>query len=580
MNQDNMNKKSLGRDSVQSSYRKALLRRMNYFFITLGGVFLSGCAANIDVAENAREQYQQAIEESEKTAPQVPEAVLDSLLNANSNTAPQKEEAIRFDVSVNQIPAQSFFVSLVSQADVNVVAHPEIEGFISLDLTDVTVAEVLSVVRDVYGYEYKYQSGIYTIYPRKLRTQLFHIDYPDFQRVGVTDTSVSIGNINSSSNDNNNNSSNNNNNSNNAGGNAGLGGADSGDGEGSGRNGRGAGFSPGARLQTVNATDFWQLLQTSIEGIIGGDEDGRFVVTNPLAGIVVIKALPTEISAVREFLDKSELSVRRQVILETKILEVRLSERFESGINWGAISGALSLQNNISGFGDVADILIDGEGASEVLYTSTLRVNDITNLIGLLDTQGDVSVLSSPRISTVNNQKAVIRVGSDEFFVTGISNSTTTSAAATTSAPEVELTSFFSGISLDVTPQIAEDGDVILHVHPIVSEVQDQLKQIQVGEDNFSLPLALRDIRESDSIVRASSGQVVVLGGLMQETSQDVDTRRSWLGDVPVLNILFRRQEQVKQKTELVILMRPVVIDDDWQGELVRGQQRFDQLGQ
>ena len=556
---------------------------MRYCHCTLTALLmicLSGCAAKIDVAGNASGRYQEIINDRQLDAPEVPDAVLDSLLETPSSAEDQKAKVERFDVSVNQIPAQAFFVSLVSQASVNVVAHPEIEGFISLDLNNVTVEEVLSVVRDVYGYEYNYRSGIYTIYPRKLRTQLFHIDYPDIQRVGVTDTSVSIGNINSNSdsNSNNSNSSNSNNSESIA----------SGDNNGntnsdnrSSSSGRGNSFNPGARIQTVNATDFWPLLQMSINGIIGGDEDGRFVVINPLAGIVVVKALPKEISAVREFLEKSELSVRRQVILETKILEVRLNEQFEAGINWGAISGALNFQNTVSGFGDVADVLLSGNGTSEVLFTSTLRANDITSLIGLLDTQGDVSVLSSPRISTVNNQKAVIRVGSDEFFVTGISNSTTTSAAATTSAPEIELTSFFSGISLDVTPQIAEDGGVILHVHPIVSDVQDQLKQIQVGNENFSLPLALRDIRESDSVVRAESGQVVVLGGLMQETTQDVDTRRSWLGDIPVLNVLFRYQAQVKQKTELVILMRPVVIDDaDWDDELARGQSRFESLSQ
>src|SRR5690606_24538806 len=104
---------------------------------------------------------------------------------------------------------------------------------------------------------------------------------------------------------------------------------------------------------------------------------------------------------------------------------------------------------------------------------------------------------------------------------------------AVTSAPNIELTSFFSGISLDVTPQIADNGDVILHVHPIVSDVVDQQKDITLGDEKFSLPLALRDIRESDSIVRAQSGQVVVLGGLMQETLTDVFGKRPVLGDIP-----------------------------------------------
>src|SRR5690606_14963432 len=171
--------------------------------------------------------------------------------------------------------------------------------------------------------------------------------------------------------------------------------------------------------------------------------------------------------------------------------------------------------------GVIQNLSIPGREATGSVFASLLRVNDVTKLLSLLQTQGQVQVLSSPRVSTVNNQKAVIRVGADEYFVTGISNNTTSSATSVTSTPNIELSPFFSGISLDVTPQISEAGDVILHIHPVVSEVRDQLKVFTVGDENFSLPLALRGIRESDAIVRAASGQVVVLGGLMQERSSN-----------------------------------------------------------
>ena len=170
-------------------------------------------------------------------------------------------------------------------------------------------------------------------------------------------------------------------------------------------------------------------------------------------------------------------------------------------------------------------------------------------------------------------------MGSDEFFVTGISNNTTASAGATTTSPEVELASFFSGISLDVTPQISEDGDVILHIHPIVSEVTDQQKEITIGDYSISVPLALRDIRESDSIVRARSGQVIVLGGLMQESRSDYKAKRPILGDIPGLNALFRSKSRGTRKTELVILLRPIVVGDDtWQQEVNRYHRRSDSM--
>ncbi|HEY7772474.1 MAG TPA: pilus (MSHA type) biogenesis protein MshL, partial [Marinagarivorans sp.] len=223
---------------------------------------------------------------------------------------------------------------------------------------------------------------------------------------------------------------------------------------------------------------------------------------------------------------------------------------------------------------------IQGVAENGELFSSVVVVNDIFRLLAFLETQGSVQVLSSPRVSTVNNQKAMIRVGTDEFFVTGVKSNTTASAATTTTSPEIELTSFFSGISLDITPQISADGAVVLHVHPLVSTVEDQQKVFTIGSDEYDLPLALREIRESDSIVRAQSGEVVVLGGLMQETTVQNDGKRPLLGDIPILNMFFKTKNDRKTKKELVILMRPVVIDGDaWKNDIGGSLQRFEKIG-
>ena len=168
-------------------------------------------------------------------------------------------------------------------------------------------------------------------------------------------------------------------------------------------------------------------------------------------------------------------------------------------------------------------------------------------------------------MSTLNNQKAVIKAGSDEFFVTDISSNTVTGTASTTNR-DVELTPFFSGIALDVTPQVSSDGDIILHIHPTVSEVEDQLKDIALGgsqDEVVSLPLALSEVRESDSIVRARSGQIIVIGGLMQNTMREQQFRTPVLGSIPGVGALFRSTRELETKTELVILLKPVVVDDD-----------------
>lgn len=572
-------------------------------------IILSACSTNKNadkrlLSEDVLDQTvsQQAARTNQPN--NVPAEVNKALLDNQSLNAPSAKGSYdRFDVSVSNVAARDFFLGLVNGTGVNVVVHPEVTGSVTLDLKNVTVDDVLRVTRDIYGYEYRKDRGIYTIYANALRTEVFQINYLDVQRVGVSDTSVMIGRAQTSGN----------NNSNNSGGNSGgsndtanlLGMIESAQQQRSNRNS--SGLTPGSRVQTMNRTDFWASLEKTVTSIIGGETESRQVMVTPQAGMVVVTAMPHELSAVRDFLERSELSVKRQVILEAKIIEVRLSEGFEAGVNWGAISGQITAAKNLQ---DGFDLNTDG--STEVgefrelirnnIYTDSdgnlqnlevpvrervggtiaglIQVGDITKLLSLLETQGTVQVLSSPRVSTVNNQKAMIRVGSDEYFVTGISNNQTSNAATTTSTPSIELSSFFSGISLDVTPQISERGEVILHIHPVVSEVTDQQKVFTVGNEQFSLPLALRGVRESDSIVKAANGQVIVLGGLMTESTNNVDGKRPLLGDIPVLNALFKTKSKAKSKTELVILLRPIVVDDKtWDEQLTEAQNSMRTMG-
>jgi MSHA biogenesis protein MshL len=464
----------------------------------------------------------------------------------------------RFNIAVTNLPAKTFFLSLVSDAGVNVVVDPEISGTVSLELRNVTVEEVLKVAREVYGYEFSFDDGVYIIYSRKLRTEIFDVDYLNITREGSTETSVAIGAISESNSD------------------SGGAGQTRTSNSGAGNTSSGKSAS-GTNILTTSTTDYWKNLEKTLIAIIGTSE-GRAVIINPHASIIVVKALPKELSRVRRFLERAQINVTRQIILETKILEVTLSDNFEAGINWEMLGNQFSYTNNVTSFDSAANIL--GTTDNGELFSSVVVVNDIFRLLAFLETQGSVQVLSSPRVSTVNNQKAMIRVGTDEFFITGVKSNTTASAATTTTSPEVELTSFFSGISLDVTPQISADGAVVLHVHPLVSSVVDQQKAFTIGSDEFDLPLALRDIRESDSIVRAYSGEVVVLGGLMQETSVQNDGKRPLLGDIPIVNLFFKTKNDKKLKKELVILMRPVVVDDKtWKVDIDRSLERVEDIG-
>ncbi|MDZ7642973.1 MAG: pilus (MSHA type) biogenesis protein MshL [Woeseiaceae bacterium] len=299
--------------------------------------------------------------------------------------------------------------------------------------------------------------------------------------------------------------------------------------------------------------------------------------------MVVVSAMPDKLRDVEHYLDTIEAIAQRQVILEAKIVEVRLDDQFQAGINWVAVA------ENSSGdtftYGQLAPppdfpANLDNLGGSPIevspgtvtegfinsslggAFTMAFDVGDFNAFIELLESQGDTRVLSSPRVSTLNNQKAVIKAGTDEFFVTNVSSNTVTGTSSTTSR-DVELTPFFSGIALDVTPQISADGEVILHIHPTVSDVVDQKKDLTVSGETDTLPLAFSEVRESDSIVKARSGQIIVIGGLMRNSTRKQSFATPVLGRIPGVGALFRSQREVESKTELVILLKPIVADSD-----------------
>lgn len=502
----------------------------------------------------------------------IPPEVIASLLPPVSRELPRPPEN-RFDIDVHEVDARSFFLSLLHDTSENIVVHPSVAGTLTLSLRNVTVGDTLEAVRDVYGYDIRRTQSGWQVFPAAMQSRMFNVNYINLVRAGRTETRVSSGQLRSGD----------------------SGGAD--------------GNAPASsQIETSSNSDFWGELEQSLQIILGTSGDaiaGRAVVVNPHTGIVLVRGMPAELREVERFLHSLQSTITRQVLLEARILEVELGDGFQSGINWAALgrpgsgktvvggmtgggtlfsSGASDLRLQAGSLNPLAPEPFDNALASAFggAFSLALNLNDFNAFIELLQTQGDVQVLSSPRIATMNNQKAVIKIGSDEFFVTGISSNNVTTGTTVTTNPEIELTPFFSGIALDVTPQIDHNGDIILHVRPSVSEVVDQTKTLTVFGQQQTLPLALSSTREADSIVRARNGQIIVIGGLMQDLQRDERAGLPVLGDLPVVGAAFRHTRQARRKTELVILLKPVIVDDvaAWQDDLRSTASRLEGFSQ
>jgi MSHA biogenesis protein MshL len=321
--------------------------------------------------------------------------------------------------------------------------------------------------------------------------------------------------------------------------------------------------------------------------------------------VIVIRAMPDELRNVDAYLKATQLAVDRQVILEAKILEVELNDSFQSGVNWASFTqigagrpvtgGVLSPGAGLapSAYGtpltdpSVGLVAVPGSAiatastAAGTMIGLAFQTKNFAALLSFLETQGTVHVLSSPRVAAVNNQKAVLKIGTDEFFVTGVTTNTQATAAGTTTTPSVTLQAFFSGVVLDVTPQIDEKGNILLHVHPSVSQVSTVNKTVALGNaGSLQLPLAASATSELDSIVRGSNGQVVAIGGLMRQSSTSDNSQLPVAGSVPVLGNLFGAKKRVNQKRELVVLIKPTIVEgvNNWNEDLLDAGRRIEQL--
>lgn len=563
------------------------LTRLTAMVVAMSALF--GCASKPPATTTTQKLIDDSIKAAiaQRPTERAPDSVVSALVTNKPERPKVGRRDARFDLVFNNASIQQVFEAIAAGSRFSFVVQPGFSNTVAVNLRDVNAMEALEVLRELYGFEYRVSGTRVFVEPPAMQTRIFQVAYPSSKRIGRSDTRVTSGSIT------------NNLNSGGAGGNTSTSAAE------------------GSQVSTSIDADFWKELDSALKAIVG-EGDGKQIVLSQHTGVVVVKAMPKQLREVESFLKSSKLSIERQVMLEAKIVEVTLKDGYQSGINWTQLNGYGN--HKISVGSDPGKVAVPGsigrlygipDGAIKTAvdpsttpptvtptYMSELIATPLSNATGgvlglafstdsfyglltFLETQGAVQVLSSPRVAAINNQKAVLRVGTDDFFVTNISTTTTTSASGTVTTPTITAQPFFSGISLDVTPQIDSEGMVTMHVRPSVSNVTERPHVVNLGTlGNFNLPLASSSVNETDTVVRVRDGFIVAIGGLMHQSQDNEKAQVPFVGDLPVIGNLFKQNNKTMKKTELVFLIKPTVIksDSDWRQDLAAMSRRLEEM--
>jgi MSHA biogenesis protein MshL len=427
---------------------------------------------------------------------------------------------------------------------------PAVRGKVNTTLRNTTLPEALEAIIPS-GVTYEIRNGVLRVGPARLQTRIFSLDYVALSRVGTASTVIQR-RLGSSS-------------FGNAGG-GGTGAANTGGGTGASGAGGGADV-----ISAISIADVWDEIRVAVDALTfdaattkgatpdqGSGQsgrpysrttpDGRRLIINPIAGTITVSAFPARLDQIELFIRTFESSIQRQVLIEAKIVEVNLDRSFEFGIDWNVVAANRStkMSPGAGQLGANVEFTLPGGGAQ------------ISAVLTALSTQGDVRVLSSPRVSALNNQRAVFDVTTGEivFNVTRqpiVGPNGTTTFLSTVSPTQVNV-----GIVLDVLPQIGADNTVTMNIRPVVTSVARTASFTSPDGGLFQAPVI--DTRETDTMARLRAGETIIIGGLMQTRHERVKSGVPGLRSVPLLGRLFSRTVEVERKAELVIFLTPTII--------------------
>lgn len=423
---------------------------------------------------------------------------------------------------------------VAEQAGLGLEIAPDVTGDVNTRLEGVPLTHALAAMLEPIDAGYEIADGVLIVSRKGLQTRWFTFDYPVTKREGKGELQVSARRSNSQS-----------------------GGSDSGGGQGSDEN--------RSNLSTTSTMDIWPQVIAALQTVVfeadnpaggsGGegealaislsDTAGRVLVVNAMAGLVQVTAEWSRIRCVESLLARLEESMRRQVAIEVQILEVTLRDTDKMGVDWANVTGKY-----------LGVDFKSTEGLEKPFLKLVLKSSGTTALLEAISEQGTVNVLSTPRISTLNNQKAVVRIVTEEvFYVAQVEPAIVTNGVGTEPVVNYTPQVIPVGIVLDVTPQVGRDRVVTLNVHPTISDIV----RIATSPNEDTQPVLA--VRELDTVAQVRDGETLIIAGLIDEGERTTVSGVPILMDLPFLGSLFRRTDKVKTSTELVMLLTPVIMD-------------------
>ena len=479
-----------------------------------------------------------------------------------TNTLPEPQPEVddeTYTIVVSDVPVNELLFALAQEANLNIDIHPDIEGTVTINAIDQTLHQILDRLSSQVSLRYTIKGPNLIITPDIPYFASYKVDYANISRDTTHTVSLST-QIASTGTD--------------------IGGESV------------LGNNSTTAVNTVTYHHFWQSLLQGVIAILG-DQDALTaasdtttgalpvtpdVIPNPESGLLTVKATQVQHDEIRKLVDRVQESSDRQVLIEATVVEIQLSQEFRAGVDWSRLptsagKGPTLRQSTIGdNFAGLPSIILEYTNPTSVL-------GNIAATIELLEQFGDVQILSSPKVMALNNQNAVLKVVDNVvYFTIEIDEERNEDGFLTNRTFESEVHTVPVGFVMTVTPQISDGGKITMNVRPTISRVLDFVEDPAVSiasanaiastEAGATPPepvvseIPVIQVREFESMLRVNSGQTAVLGGLMQDT-RDKDSEglpgASRLGQA---GNLFKYREEVFEKTELVVFLRPTVIDN------------------